>query len=162
MQIFYQGMWLTVTNISARCYYFPHFSWLRKPARELCQPISVHCFVPFTCSSVLMHSSLMLQKRYQLKVRLSIYSLHHGGVYNSFTEIISGQCVKSDELEGLRYRLYSELSESKKEIDTLRNDLQYWKNETLTILKNYFILNESKYSWDNYATLCCSIYIMLN
>ncbi len=51
----------------------------------------------------------------------------------------TGQCVGSDELEGLRYRLYSELSDSKKEIDTLRNDLQYWKNETLTILKNYLL-----------------------
>ncbi len=35
--------------------------------------------------------------------------------------------------------MYSELSESKKEIDTLRNDLQYWKNETLNILKKYLL-----------------------
>ena len=53
--------------------------------------------------------------------------------------ITTGQCVASNELEGVRYRLYSELSESKKEIDTLRNDLQYWKNETLTILKKYLL-----------------------
>ncbi len=57
---------------------------------------------------------------------------------------IAEQCVTSDELDGLRDRLYSELSNSKKEIDTMRNDLQYWKNETLTILKNYLILKESK------------------
>ncbi len=58
---------------------------------------------------------------------------------SSFCIFTTGQCVASDELESLRYRLYSELSESKKEIYTLRNDLQYWKNETLTILKNYLL-----------------------
>ncbi len=64
--------------------------------------------------------------------------------YASFSGKVSGQCVASDELESLRYRLYSELSDTKKEIDTLRNDLQYWKNETLNILKNYLILKESR------------------
>ena len=40
--------------------------------------------------------------------------------------------------------MYSELSESKKEMDSLRNDLQYWKNETLTILRKYLIIKESE------------------
>ncbi len=43
----------------------------------------------------------------------------------------AGQCVSSDELESLRYRFYSELTDSKKEIESLKNDLQYWKNEII-------------------------------
>ncbi len=79
-----------------------------------------------------MYSSLMLQNKHQLlKVRLSITLQMHD--YASFSGKVSGQCVASDELESL-----------KKEVDTLRNDLQYWKNETLKILKNYLIIKESK------------------
>ena len=48
----------------------------------------------------------------------------------------------TNELEGLRYHLYSELTESKKEIDTLRNDLQYWQNTTISILKKYLLDNQ--------------------
>ena len=58
----------------------------------------------------------------------------------------TGQCVSTNELEGLRYHLYSELAESKKEIDTLRTDLNYWQNETLNILKKYLIVKEGNKS----------------
>ena len=54
----------------------------------------------------------------------------------------TGQCVSTNELEGLRYHLYSELTESKKEIDTLRNDLKYWQNTTISILKKYLLDNQ--------------------
>ena len=54
----------------------------------------------------------------------------------------TGQCVGTNELEGLRYHLYSELTESKKEIDTLRNDLQYWQNTTISILKKHLLDNQ--------------------
>ncbi len=75
--VLYQGMWLTITNKSPRCDRFLHITdYCKKPARESCQPSSVHCVVPFTWSSVWMYSSLMLQKKHQLlKVRLSI-TLH--------------------------------------------------------------------------------------
>ena len=67
----------TIANKRARSDRFPHITDYKKPARKWsCQPSSVHCVVPFTWSSVLMYSSLMLHKKYQLlKVRLSI-TLH--------------------------------------------------------------------------------------
>ncbi len=42
----------------------------------------------------------------------------------------------SDELEGVRYHLYSELSDTKKE---MRNDLQYWKKWAI-----FMIIKESE------------------
>ena len=122
-----------------------HFYRRSLPVRlELCQPSSVHCFVPFTCFSALVYSSLLLQKKHQLK-RVRPLFMHACTVYiYTFSGTIPGQCVASDELESLRYRLYSELSDTKKDIDTLRNDLHYWKNETLNILKKYLINKESK------------------
>ena len=44
-------------------------------------------------------------------------------------------------MKRLEYHLYSELAESKKEIDTLRADLNYF-NATLSILKKYFLKKE--------------------
>ncbi len=49
------------------------------------------------------------------------------------------QCVSPGELEEVRFRLHSELIDSKKETKSVNNDLQYWKNETLSILKTYLL-----------------------
>ena len=65
----------------------------------------------------------------------------------------TGQCVGTNELEGLRYHLYSELAESQKEIETLRADLNYWQNETLNILKKYLIVKEGNKSNLNITSL---------
>ena len=49
---------------------------------------------------------------------------------------VSGQESQcSNDLEALRYRVYSELADSKKELDSLRTDLQYWQNTTLSMLQ---------------------------
>ena len=73
--VLYQSMWLTIQiKVHDAIVFFTLLT--KRPARESCQPSSVHCVVLFTWSSVWMYSSLMLQKKYQLlKVRLSI-TLH--------------------------------------------------------------------------------------
>lgn len=165
MQIMYQdskSMWLITASIwSAKRHHFPYACTSIEEAHlrlESCQPSSVHCFVPFTCFSALVYSSLMLQKKHQLKRVRPLFMhacMHAHALYiNTFSGTIPGQCVASNELESLRYRLYSELSDTKKEIDTLRNDLHYWKNETLNILKKYLIHTESKCKWRVYINSC--------
>ena len=62
----------------------------------------------------------------------------HALIYTAGTE----QCVGRIGLEELRDNLYSALAESKEEINTLRTDLDYWQNETLSILKKYLIAKE--------------------
>ena len=53
----------------------------------------------------------------------------------------SASCSCTNEIERLRYQFYSELAESKKEIDTLRADLNYF-NATSSIFKSYFLEKE--------------------
>ncbi len=129
----------TIANKRARSDRFPHITDYKKPARKWsCQPSSVHCVVHALYLILCINAQFInaTQEAPAAKGKTVDYTSHARPMH-LFLGNVLGQCVASDELESMRYHLYSELSESKKEMDALRNDLQYWKNETLNILKIY-------------------------